>query len=478
MKRVLMDISADLTRIALAEDGELKELYYESKREESLVGNVYAGRVANVMPNLQAAFVDIGAEKNGYYYYGNARAVSDAEKNSARPKVGDTLLLQVEKDAVGTKGAVLTEKFSFPGKFLVLLPEEGGEIGISRKITDSAERARIREILTELLPADCGAIVRTNGEGKSREEFEREWKQLWAKCERLKTGEFLKPPALISQENHPVKRAARDFYGADVEEYVVNEAESYRELLESGDFNGEGQPALRLHTDAIPLFEAYFLESQSEKALDEHVWLKSGGFLVIEETEACVVIDVNTGKAAGRGDLQKTILKTNLEAAEEAAKQMRLRNLSGIIIIDFIDMADTAAQKEVTQRLKKAVAKDRIKTVVVGMTELGLMQVTRKKTRPSLKRQMTTKCRACDGSGRLPSIEWTVTRMRREVESVFAHTIYNELTVQADKRLLAAFAGQDGAWKTALEEKSGGTILLKESEMGFGQYAMEKRKKK
>lgn len=168
MKRVLMDISADLTRIALAEDGELKELYYESKREESLVGNVYAGRVANVMPNLQAAFVDIGAEKNGYYYYGNARAVSDAEKNSARPKVGDTLLLQVEKDAVGTKGAVLTGKFSFPGKFLVLLPEEGGEIGISRKITDSAERARIREILTELLPADCGAIVRTKRGGQKQ----------------------------------------------------------------------------------------------------------------------------------------------------------------------------------------------------------------------------------------------------------------------------------------------------------------------
>ena len=141
-------------------------------------------------------------------------------------------------------------------------------------------------------------------------------------------------------------------------------------------------------------------------------------------------------------------------------------------------MADTAAQKEVTQRLKKAVAKDRIKTVVVGMTELGLMQVTRKKTRPSLKRQMTTKCRACDGSGRLPSIEWTITKMRREAESVFAHTIYNELTVQGDKRLLSAFAGQDGAWKAALEEKSGGTILLEESEMGFGQYAMTKRKKK
>ena len=473
-----MDISADLSRIALAEDGALTELYYESKRDESLVGNIYAGRVANVMPNLQAAFVDIGVGKNGYYYYGNARAVSDAEKNAAKPKVGDTLILQVEKDAVGSKGAVLTGNFSFPGKFLVLLPKEAGEIGISRKITDSAERNRIREIVTELLPEGCGAIVRTNGAGKSKEEFEKELTVLSAKAEKLKTGAFHKPPALLLQENHPIQRAARDFYSADVDEYVVNEEVAYEELLETGDFNGENQPALKLHEDKVPLFESYFLESQSEKALDEHVWLKSGGFLVIEETEACVVIDVNTGKAAGKGDLQKTILKTNLEAAEEAAKQMRLRNLSGIIIIDFIDMADPNAQKEVTKRLEAAVKKDRIKTVVVGMTELGLMQVTRKKTRPSLKRQMTTKCRACEGTGRLPSIEWTVTKMRREAESVFAHTIYNKLTVKADQRLLHAFAGQDGAWVKALEEKSGGSILLLAAEMAFGQYEMEKEKRK
>ncbi len=476
MKRVLMDISADLTRIALAEDGELKELYYESKRDESLVGNIYVGRVANVMPNLQAAFVDIGVGKNGYYYYGNARAVSDEGKNIAKPKVGDTLLLQVEKDAVGSKGAVLTENFSFPGKFLVLLPKEAGEIGISRKITDSGERNRIREIVAELLPEGCGAIVRTNGAGKSREDFEKELKALAVKWEKLCRGMYLKPPALLLQENHPVKRAARDFYSADVDEYVVNDEGAYEELLQMGDFNGENQPVLKLHGDKLPLFEAYYLESQSEKALDEHVWLKSGGFLVIEETEACVVIDVNTGKAAGKGDLQKTILKTNLEAAEEAAKQMRLRNLSGIIIIDFIDMADPEAKKEVTRKLEAAVKKDRIKTVVVGMTELGLMQVTRKKTRPSLKRQMTTKCRVCQGTGRLPSIEWAVTKMRREAESVFANTIYHHLTVKADPRLLAAFRGQDGAWAKALEEKSGGTILLEGAEMGFGQYEMEKEK--
>jgi len=473
-----MDISADLTRIALAEDGELKELYYESKRDESLVGNIYAGRVANVMPNLQAAFVDIGVGKNGYYYYGNARAVSDAEKNLAKPKVGDTLILQVEKDAVGSKGAVLSANFSFPGKFLVLLPKDAGEIGVSRKITSSEERSRIREIVAELLPEGCGAIVRTNGEGKTKEEFAKEISVLAAKAEELKTGEYLKPPALLLQENHPVRRAARDFYAPDVDEYVVNDTFAYEELLETGDYNGENQPVLKLHQEKLPLFESYFLESQSEKALDEHVWLKSGGFLVIEETEACVVIDVNTGKAAGKGDLQKTILKTNLEAAEEAAKQMRLRNLSGIIIIDFIDMADENAQREVTRRLEAAVKKDRIKTVVVGMTELGLMQVTRKKTRPSLKRQMTTKCRACEGTGRLPSIEWTVTKMRREAESILAHTIYNKLTVKADQRLLSAFAGQGGAYVKHLEADYGGSIMLEAAEMGFGQFQMEKEKRK
>ncbi len=478
MKRVLMDISADLTRIALAEDGELKELYYESKRDESLVGNIYVGRVASVMPNLQAAFVDIGVGRNGYFYYGNARAVSDTGKNPARPKTGDTLVLQVEKDAVGTKGAVLTDKFSFPGKFLVLLPTEKGEIGISRKITDSGERARIRDFVSELLPEGCGVIVRTNGAGRSREEFEKEISVLSGKLEKLKHGSYLLPPALLLRENHPVQRAARDFYGVDVEEYVVNDGQAYEELLQTGDFNGVGQPVLKLHQEKMPLFEAYYLERQSEKALEERVWLKSGGFLVIEETEACVVIDVNTGKAAGRGDLQKTILRTNLEAAEEAAKQMRLRNLSGIIIIDFIDMADSDAQKEVTKTLEAAVKKDRIKTVVVGMTELGLMQVTRKKTRPSLKRQMTTKCRACEGTGRLPSIEWTVTKMRREAESIFANTIYDKITVRADSRLLSAFAGTEENYLKKLKDAFGGIVVLEAAEMGFGQYEVVKEKGK
>lgn len=471
-----MDISADLTRIALAEDGELVELYYESKREESLLGNIYAGRVASVVPNLQAAFVDIGTGKNGYYYYGAARAVSDEGKNPARPKPGDTLILQVEKDAAGAKGAVLTDRFSFPGKFLVLLPGDKAGIGISRKITDSAERERIRHTVHALLPEGLGAIVRTNGAGRSREEYESEISILLEKWRKLEKGTFALPPALLLKESQPVLQAVRDFYSADVEEFVLNDEASYHALLETGDFGGEGQPSLRLHAEKTPLFEAYFLEKQSEKALEEKVWLKSGGFLVIEETEACVVIDVNTGKAAGRGDLQKSILRTNIEAAEEAAKQMRLRNLSGIIIIDFIDMPEEKDRLELTRRLEAAVKKDRIKTVVVGMTELGLMQVTRKKTRPSLRRQMTTKCRACEGTGRLPSIDWTVTKMRRQAESIFANTIYDEITVRADDRLLRAFAGENNCWLEQLEKRFGGTAALEAAEMGFGMFEIEKRK--
>lgn len=477
LKRVLMDISEDLTRIALAEDGELVELYYESKHDESLLGNVYAGRVASVVPNLQAAFVDIGAEKNGYYYYGAARAVSDEGKNPARPRPGDTLILQVEKDAAGSKGAVLTSRFSFPGKFLVLLPGDDGEIGISRKITDSAERERIRRTVRALLPEGCGAIVRTNGANRSQEEYENEISLLLEKCKKLEKGTFALPPALLLQESQPVHQAVRDFYSADVDEFVLNDEAAFHSLLETGDFGGEGQPVLRLHTEKTPLFEAYFLERQSEKALEEKVWLKSGGFLVIEETEACVVIDVNTGKAAGRGDLQKSILRTNLEAAEEAAKQMRLRNLSGIIIIDFIDMPEKKNQQELTRRLESAVKKDRIKTVVIGMTELGLMQVTRKKTRPSLRRQMTTKCRACEGTGRLPSIDWTVTKMRRQAESIFANTIYDEILVRADGRLLRAFAGEKDCWLKQLEMRFGGTVILEAVEMGFGMFEIEKQKR-
>lgn len=478
VKRVLMDISDDLSRIVLMEQGEAVEVYYESKREESLVGNIYVGRIENVIPTLQAAFVDIGTGKNAYLYYGKKRAVSDLEKKN-RPKVGDAVLVQVEKDAVGEKGAVLTEDISFAGKFLVLLPEEEGEIGISRKIPKEEERQRIREIVHEILPKEHGVIVRTNGAGRDKAAFEKELSFLLEKWKQVKDAAYRKPPALLWQENLPVLKAARDFYAADVDTFVVNEKQAYEKLLQTGDFNGEGQPKLEYYQEDIPLFASFYLESKLEKALQKKVWLKSGGFLIIEETEACVVIDVNTGKMNGKGDLEKTIRKTNLEAAEEVAKQMRLRNLSGIIIVDFVDMVHREDRNLVTKTLEQAVAKDRMKTVVVGMTELGLMQITRKKTRPSLLRQITTKCRCCEGSGRVFSIEWTVSKMRRETESIFANTLCRSLAVKADERLLAAYAGKDGFFKKKMQEKFGAELLFYGEEgTDFGWYVLEPQEKK
>lgn len=474
MKRVLLDMDINLFRLALLENGEPVEFYVESKREESLVGNIYVGRIANVIPNLQAAFVDIGTGKNAYWYYGNHRATSDTTKDN-RPKTGENIVVQVEKDAVGTKGAVLTQQISFAGKFLVLLPQEAGEIGISRKITQESERNRIREIVKDILPQSCGVIVRTNGAGRTEAEFQKELKQLLHKWEVVSQAEYRKAPALLWKENEPALKAARDFYTTDVDVFSVNDAETYAQLMATGDFDGEHQPKLELYEENIPLFSAYYAESKLEKALSPKVWLKSGGYLVIEETEACVVIDVNSAKAAGRGDLEKIIYKTNLEAAEEAAKQMRLRNLSGIIIIDFIDMVQEEHRIQLTKALTAAVAKDRIKAQVVGMTELGLMQVTRKKTRPSLQKQTTTKCRSCEGSGRMMSIDWTVAKMRREAEQIFASTICKQMTIQADERLLHAFSGEAGIFLKRMKEKYGAEIqLIPKQDSGFGWYKIER----
>lgn len=472
MKRVLMDIGEDLFRLALLEDGEAVEFYVEDKKSESLVGNVYVGRVENVIANLQAAFVDIGTDKKGYLYYGSNRATSDTEP-SQRPKSGEDIVVQVEKDAVGTKGPVLSRKISLSGKFLVLLPQEAGEIGISRKITQNAERERIHNMMAEILPEDCGVIVRTNGAGRSQAEFEKEIKTLLQKWKAIAQAQYRKAPALLWQENIPALKAAKDFYSADVDVVVVNEKETYDSLQATGDFGDVGQPVLELYTQSIPLFANYYAESKLEKALSARVWLKSGGYLVIEETEACVVIDVNSAKAAGRGDLEKMIYKTNLEAAEEAARQMRLRNLSGIIIIDFIDMVQKEHQEAVTKCLVSAIAKDRIKAQVVGLTQLGLMQVTRKKTRPSLLRQVTTKCRNCEGSGRVFSTAWTVEKMRRETKSLLAQS--QAVEVHADARLLRAYLGEGEDFAKQMQAQYGIAIVaIPEKDTAFGWYDIQR----
>lgn len=466
MNRILLDISVHQTRIAVVEDGELVELQFESKNNENIIGNIYAGRICAVLPGMQAVFVDIGEEKNAFLSY-----------SGQKPKVGQTIIVQVEKAAFGTKGAVVTTKLSFAGKFVVILPGEN-EIGISKKITDTTERERIKGIVQNLLGNSYGIIIRTNGIGKSEQDYRIEIERLISLYQKvLKNAQFSVAPMLIYRDSLPVLKAVRDLFTNKIDEFVVNDEAVYKELIENGYFEGEEKKKLIYYNVAVPLFENYFVQTQVQRALERKIWLKSGGFLIIEQTEACVVIDVNTGKYTGTKNLQSTIIKTNQEAAKEVAKQMKLRNLSGMIIVDFIDMKEEADRKALRELLENEVKKDRIKTFVVGMTELGLMQITRKKTSPSLQQILTTKCRCCDGTGRVYSIEWIVAEIRRQVISLFRQTIYNHITIIADHRLLNAFAGKDAVFLKELESTYGKKISLKsEDTMMYGCFKIEKEK--
>ena len=465
MKRILVDSSYIYTRIVLEEDGQPVEFICENKNNESLVGNIYVGRVESVLKGMKSCFVDIGMDKNAYLI-----------TEQTVPKQNSSVLVQIKKDAIGEKGPVAEEKISLTGKFTVLIPNDNGRISFSQKISSQEERDRIKEIIKEILPENYGIIVRTEGEGKSCEEFESEIAEPHAQCEDiLKRAQYAKPPYLIRKENNAVLSAVRDLFGSDVDEFVVNDKAIYEMVLAETDDRKE---RVKLYEGAVPIFANYFIESKLEKMFAGKVWLKSGAFLVIEQTEACVVIDVNTGKFTGKKDFEATKLKANLEAAEEIAHQLRLRNLTGMIIVDFIDMKGEENKKILEDALKAEVKKDRIKTTVVGMTELGLMQMTRRKTRVPVAEVIYEDCKGCFGKGFVPTAEYTADKILKEVSSVFAQTVFDEVTVCTNRRLIKALNAENGKYIRQTEEKFGKKIVLKEIETAaLDYYELEKVKK-
>ena len=314
MKKIIVDDSFFQTRIALVKDGEPIEFFYQSRQEKSLVGNIYAGRVENTLKGMQACFVNIGLDKNGYLPLAKDRKL----------KNGQTVIVQVEKDAFGTKGVVLTEKISFAGKFAVVIKNDGKSIGISKKITDKNERDRIFKIVSSLVPDSCSVIVRTEGENKSAGDFEREISMLVKKAEFVfEKAVYYKAPALIFEEEDFVVKTLKNIFTSDVDEVILNNQKDFSNLSEIQSFkNGK----IILYSGKVPVFSEYFIESKIDKLFSNKIWLKSGGFIVIEQTEACVVIDVNTGKYTGKKDTEETFLKTNMEAAQEIAKQLRLKH--------------------------------------------------------------------------------------------------------------------------------------------------------
>jgi len=431
-RRIIADINAFEARVALLEDNHLVEIQVERRGRERLVGNIYKGRVENILPGMQAAFVDIGLDRNAFLYAGDilvdkADLHFDEDDSHGKVdvpnikdilKVGQEIIVQVLKQPGGTKGARVTTHITLPARSLVLMPTVN-HVGVSRKISDEDERERLKDILEDIKPQNMGLIVRTVAEGKSREDFVEEVSFLTRLYKRvMHKAEIVNAPRLIHAEESLIFRTVRDMFISSVDQFIINDRDNYEKVLAVAEIVAPQMCSrVSLYNGDENIFEHYGLNNKIEKALTNKVWLKSGGYLIIDETEALTVIDVNTGKYVGTNDFQETILKTNIEAAYEIAKQLRLRDVSGIIIIDFIDMDIIANKEKIIEELEKALESDRTKTNVLGITELGLVEMTRKKVRRELNALIKVPCPYCSGSGFVYSSESIALRIKRSLES-------------------------------------------------------------
>ncbi len=420
---LLISVAEGDTRVALMEDGRLAEFYVERRTNLGAVGNIYQGRVLKLLPGMAAAFVEVGLNRPAYLYAEDVEAqgdeffdlwvkedlneVSDPAPRRLRPAAiedllheGQEVLVQLLRGPLGSKGARLTTHISLPGHYLVYTPTLP-HLGISRRITDEAERARLKAGLEELKPQQGGLIARTASRGQALDRLGRELKallQLWQKI--LRKKETASAPALVHKELEAARRVVREMFSQEVDRLVVDDPEAFEQItnyLES--FNPYDKHRVELYTEAEPLFSHFGLEIDWQRLLAPRVWLKSGGYLLFDTTEALTAIDVNTGRFVGRQHLEDTLLKTNLEAAKEIARQLRLRNIGGLIVIDFIDMEKAAHRDLVYQELLQRLKKDRAKTSVLPISSLGLVEMTRQRLRDSLAHLVTEPCDCCGGRG-------------------------------------------------------------------------------
>lgn len=418
---LLISVTECDTRVAFLEDGRLAEFYVEGRAQNGPVGNVYKGRVARLLPGMAAAFVDVGLDRPAYLFAEDVTAQEDeffqiwlkgemdegpAERRLPPATIGDLLyegqevLVQVLRGPAANKGARLTTHISLAGHYLVYMPTLT-QLGVSRRITDEPERQRIKALLEALRPAEGGLIARTASRGRSLENLTRERDLLMGIWQRLLRKKDRAPcPSLIHQELEAARRVVRELYSPEVDRVLVDDPGAFERIadyLES--LNPWDKFRVELYAGPEPIFSHFGLEIDWQKLLAPRVWLKSGGYLLIEATEALTAIDVNTGKFVGRDQLEETILKTNLEAAKEIARQLRLRNIGGLIVIDFIDQEKAAHRDLIYETLVEALSRDRAKTTVLPISQLGLVEMTRQRLRDSLAQTITEPCGACGGRG-------------------------------------------------------------------------------
>lgn len=469
-KEILVDATGFATRVAVVEDGSPMELYVEQESTKRLVGNIYKGKVQNVLPGMQAAFVDIGLEKNAFLYAGDIVFDDPDSEPDTQPESrnikdivapGQTIIVQVAKDPVGTKGARVTTHITLAGRMLVLMPTMD-YVGVSRRIESEDERNRIRKILSDLKSKNMGVIARTASSGKSRDVFAEELESLQKLYKEVeKRAAKRKAPSLILEEQSLLMRTVRDLLMKDVNRMFVNDEATYERIREMAEITAPKLKPRILYKPSEALFERYDTESQIENALERKVWLKSGGYLIIDRTEALTCIDVNTGRFVGKDNLEATITATNREAAAEIAHQLRLRDIGGIIIIDFIDMEKESDRNAVLNTLRNALKNDHTRSHVFGFTHLGLVEMTRKKTGRNLMDTLQMECPYCGGSAHVLYPESVMNKIRKQSVQVVKGSNNKRILIEAHPDVVAAMEFAQKKYGSVFQEELGGTYFVK-----------------
>jgi len=472
---IIINADAYETRIAILEDGELAELLVERADQRRHVGDIYKGKVNAVLPGMQAAFVDLGLPKTGFLHasdlsesLSDLEDISDLDENGDHGrrrrgpvlkiedhlKKGQEVLVQITKESIGTKGPRVTQQVSLPGRFCVMMP--GVEhVGVSRRIEDRGERQRIKAIIADLKPKGVGLIARTAGEGKGDPEFAADVKhlaKLWQKIDRKAAG--VRAPALVHRELEMTAGLIRDLFTDEVDEVTIDDKESFAEIqsyLKA--VSPELRDRVKLYKGQAPIFDAFDIESQIEKTFERKVWLKKGGYIVIDHAEALVAIDVNTGRFTGKKNQEETIFRTNMEAAKEVPRQLRLRDIGGIIVVDFIDMEIEANKRAVLEEIRKELRKDRARTKAFAVSELGLIEMTRQRERSSLLHYYTEDCPHCGGLGKVPSPETMLVKLERALRRVAGMGGEKRITLRVNPEIALYFVEQEARRFAELEKR-------------------------
>jgi ribonuclease G len=491
---ILIDTTSHETRVALLEYSSVTELYVEREKDKGIVGNIYKGIVTKILPGMQAAFVDMGLRRAGFLYVADVEALDSGESlekliedepveedekllaDKRRPgrrlldspieellQEGQEILVQVSKEPIGTKGARLTAYITLPGRYLVFMPMVD-HIGVSRRIVNEEERQRLKEIVREAKQPGVGFIVRTVSEGVDRQELHSDMaflSKLWEDIQKKATA--LPAPALVHPDLNIILRTVRDLFTSEVDRLIIESPHDYETCLEFvRSYLPHLQPKIELHQGKEPIFEAYGIELEIERALGRKIWLKSGGYIVIDHTEALVAVDVNTGRFVGKRNPEETILQTNLEAIKEIVYQLRLRNIGGIIIIDFIDMEREESREKVYNALLNALRSDRSRTRISKISELGLVEMTRKRVRESLGRVLCRPCPYCDGSGTIKSAATICYEILREIRRAATNSQKRrKIMVRLHPVVADMLLEEEGGFLESLEEVFQKQIIIK-----------------